>query len=147
MNLASESSSRYSIFRDTYRYLPSRIRKKFVLLVSAQIANAFMDLLGVALVGILTALSIQSTEIGARGNRVNLFLEIMNLENFSLNIQLIILGMLAGLVFTIKTLLSIFFMRETLKLLSDQSAIRTSTLLEKILSKNLAFVVLNCANR
>jgi ABC-type bacteriocin/lantibiotic exporter with double-glycine peptidase domain len=140
MKRDSGSFSRYGIFRDTYRYLPSRIRKKFVLLISAQIANAFMDLLGVALVGILTALSIQSTEIGARGNRVNLFLEIVNLENFSLNIQLIILGMLAGLVFTIKTLLSIFFMRETLKLLSDQSAIRTSTLLEKILSKNLSFV-------
>ena len=115
-------------------------RKKVSLATIAQILLSILDLLGVALIGVIGALSINGIQSKNAGGRVEQLLASLNLDNFTFQQQVAILGVIATLVLISKTLLSILISRRILNFLSSRGAIISRKILKKLLSQDLAAV-------
>jgi ABC-type multidrug transport system fused ATPase/permease subunit len=102
-----------------------------------QIVSGLMDLLGVAIIGVLGALTISGVQSSQPGNRVNSVLVFLHLQNQSLQMQATILGGTAALVLIARTAFSIIFTRRTLFFLSRRGALISSDLISRLLSKSL----------
>jgi ABC-type multidrug transport system fused ATPase/permease subunit len=102
-----------------------------------QIAFSILDLIAVAIVGILGSLAI--TGVGSRkpGNRVEMVLNFLSLQNQSLQTQAAILGIAAASLMILKTIFTVIFARKTVFFLSRRSAIISSRLVARVLSQSL----------
>lgn len=96
-----------------------------------------LDLLGVAAIGLLGALSITNVQSDEPGNRVTAVLEAIRLENLTFQTQAIVLGSAAVFLLVGRTILSIFLTRRILFFLSRRGAVISSTLIKRLLSKKL----------
>lgn len=96
-----------------------------------------LDLLGVAAIGLLGALSITNVQSDEPGNRVTGVLEAIRLENLTFQTQAFVLGLAAVFLLVGRTILSIFLTRRILFFLSRRGAVISSTLIKRLLSKKL----------
>lgn len=112
-------------------------RRKVVLVTIIQISLSFLDLLGVASIGALGALTVNGVQSKGPGNRVSELLEWLGIENSSFQSQIAILGVTAASLLVLRTLLSVFLTRRTLFYLSRRSAVISAKLIEKLLSQPL----------
>ena len=105
--------------------------------IGIQVFLNLLDLLGVALVGVLGALAI--TGVGSRkpGDRVSSVLELIGIQSRTLQQQALVLGLLAAGVLIIKTLLSVVLLRKVTFFLSRRGAMVTSRLLSRLLTQPL----------
>ena len=112
-------------------------RMRMLIVVGIQIFLSLLDLLGVALVGVLGALAI--TGVGSRkpGNRVSSVLELIGIQDRPLQQQAFVLGILAATVLVVKTLLSVILLRKVTFFLSRRGAVVTSRLLSRLLAQPL----------
>jgi ABC-type multidrug transport system fused ATPase/permease subunit len=117
--------------------LEKKDRFKSGILVLIQIGLSFIDLLGVAVFGILGALAVNGTASRPPGDRVSRFLELVGIRDFSLQKQALILGLMAAGLLILKTALSIWLTRRTMFFLSRRGAKITQTLINKLLSQSL----------
>jgi ABC-type multidrug transport system fused ATPase/permease subunit len=120
--------------------IDSKDRKKVSLATSAQIFLSILDLFGVALIGVIGALSINGIQSKRAGGRVEQLLVLLNLDNFSFQQQVAILGLLATSVLISKTLLSILISRRILNFLSSRGATISRRILKKLLNQDLSEV-------
>lgn len=102
-----------------------------------QVANSLLDLIGVALIGVLGALTISGMQSKKQGPLVSGVLNFLNIDNFSLQAQALALGSLAGGTLISKTILSIVFTRKTLFFLSRCGAKVSSDMVNRILSQSV----------
>ena len=123
--------------KEVLSILPPQDRQKIALVVVVQIFMGFMDLLGVALIGILGALAVNGVKSTAPGSRVSQVIEFLHLENQIFQTQAAILGIAAAFVLIARTLISVVFTRRTLFFLSRRGAILTTSLVSKLLSQPL----------
>lgn len=114
-----------------------RDRKKVSLATTAQILLTILDLLGVALIGVIGALSINGIQSKKAGGRVAQLLEFLNLDNFSFQQQVAALGVMATFVLISKTLLSIMISRRILNFLSTRGARISHRILKRFLNQDL----------
>lgn len=133
-NIAKKLKS--SDFAHAIRILEDRDRKKIFLVVFIQIFMGLLDLVGVALIGVLGALSINGIQSRPPGERITNFLNLLNLENFSFQEQIGIFALLATIILMIRTAFSIFFARKVLFFLSSRGALISEKLLERLLSQS-----------
>jgi ABC-type multidrug transport system fused ATPase/permease subunit len=119
------------------RVLSKRERNRVLLIVLVQIGLGLLDLLGVALVGILGSLAITGVSSKQPGNRVGRILEFLSLEDLPLQQQAMYLGLLAALVLVFKTVVSVYFLRRITFFLSLRGALVSSKLVSKLLSQPL----------
>ena len=112
-------------------------RKKIVLVIGLQISLSVLDLVGVALVGLIGALSVTGIQSRAPQGRVYEVLQMLNLEQLNLQAQVALLGISAGFFFLLRSLLSIYISRKTLFFLSRRGAVVSSRLIFKLLSNSL----------
>lgn len=124
-----------AIWRST-QILDRTDRQKIGIVVIIQISLGFLDLAGIAIVGVIGALSIAGFQGQNNGDRVATILSFLNLETFTLQSQVAILGGIAASLLILKTILSILFIRRIMFFLSRRGAIVTSNLMSKILSMN-----------
>jgi ABC-type multidrug transport system fused ATPase/permease subunit len=117
--------------------LEKRDRYKSGILVLIQIGLSFIDLLGVAIFGLLGALAVNGTASRPPGDRVSAFLDFINIRDFSLQKQALVLGLLAAGLLILKTVLSIWLTRRTMFFLSRRGANITKELIDKLLSQSL----------
>ena len=117
--------------------LTPREVRKIRLIICAQIIINFFDLVGIVLIGALSALSIQGIQSKPAGNRVSKVLEILRLSEFNFQTQVLVLGLMATIVFVSKTIFSGLLTRKIFLFLSHRSAGISSTLVSKFLSLNL----------
>lgn len=99
-----------------------------------------LDLMGVAAIGILGAISISGLQSQAPGNRVISVLKFLHISDLSFQTQAISLGIFALLLLVGRTILSVFFTRRILFFLSRRGAKLSSTLISRLLSQPLLFV-------
>lgn len=126
-----------SIIGRSLRILSSSDRKKIIAVIAIQISFGLLDLAGVALVGILGALAITGVQSKGPGNRVSTVLQILNLENHSLQSQATIVGLIAAALLITKTVFSVVFVRKTVLFLSRRSASISSNLISRVLAQPL----------
>lgn len=124
-----------SIVFQCFSILKRSQRQKLIAVTAFQACMSFLDLLGVAIVGLLGALAISGVSTGSPGNRVSKALELLNIESFQLQAQVGILGSIAAILLLLRTILSIYFSKRIFKYLSHLSASLSAELIGKILSQ------------
>jgi ABC-type multidrug transport system fused ATPase/permease subunit len=115
--------------------LEKKDRLKLFLVLIVNTFLAFLDLIGVALIGITSAILIRGLQGLTAGNQVSRFLEILNLDGLPQRNLLVLLGGTAIFFFIIKTILSVYFLRRTLRYMSIRNAQISSSLVSKMLNR------------
>ena len=129
------------IYLRSLKLLPRRDISKIIFVMVIQVFLSFLDLLGVALIGLLGALTIRGVQSLPPSGNLQRILENFDLEKFEFQDQAAILGILAASTLIFRTLLSIIFTRRTLHFLSARGAIISSNLVAKMLSRPLTDVL------
>ncbi len=131
-----------SELKRAFGLLDARDRRKLLLVTLLQVFFGFLDLLGVAAIGMVTAIAIRGIKSQGPGDRVSSILDFLGIEDFSLRSQVVILGIAAVMILSSKTVFSVIFLRRTLFYLSRKSAAISSDLISKILTQPLSFISL-----
>ena len=119
------------------RVMSQKDRRKILLVTVLQIIINLLDLVGVAIVGVLGALTITGIRSQQPGTRVASLLSILNLDSIQFQKQVAILGGLAMFALIVRTILSIYFTKRTLRFLANRSALISGNLVSKLLSRPL----------
>ena len=119
------------------RLLAPRDRRKLGLVVAIQIFLSGLDLFGVALIGVVSALAITGVSGQVTGNRVGAVLEFMRLDSYTFETQVAILGATAGVTLIGRTFMSVLFYRKSLFFLANKSAIISGALTSRVLAQPL----------
>jgi ABC-type multidrug transport system fused ATPase/permease subunit len=128
---------RESLVLRSLKIIPSENRTKVLLVTLLQVGLAVFDLIGVAVVGVLGALSVTGIQSQQPGGQVLQVLELFRINSFSFQMQVAILGFTASVIFLLRTIISIFITRRVLFFLSRQGAQISSRLLNQILAQSL----------
>ena len=134
------SSNVFTILNRAFKLLDKKEQYKVVLVIGIQIFLSFLDLLGVALFGILGTLTINGLTQNPAGDRTRSALQILRLIDNNLEYQIIFIAILGTFLLTAKTIFSLYFTRKSLHFLSRRSAQISSELISKLLAKSLLFV-------
>lgn len=129
-----------SLVMRSIRILSRADRRKVVAVIIIQVLFGLLDLIGVALVGILGALAVTGVQSKDPGNRVSQVLAILQLENQNLQTQASVVGLLAAAFLIVKTIFSVVFVRKTIFFLSRRSAVISANLISKVLAQPLISV-------
>ena len=120
--------------------MPRNDRTKLTIATLLQLLGGLLDLLGVALLGIVGALAVTGIESSGPGNRVSAVLDFLNLNTYSLQTQVSVIGGGAALILLLRTGFSVFFTRRILFFLSARSARAASELVGNILAQPMALM-------
>lgn len=131
-----------SIYR-SLRLLSRKEIKKLIYVLIIQVSLGFLDLIGVALIGVLGALSVSGVQSKQPGNRVSQVLNTLFIGELTFQKQVAILGILAATILIIKTILSVIFTRKILHFLSQRSSAITTRLLSKFFNQDLVKIQTN----
>jgi ABC-type multidrug transport system fused ATPase/permease subunit len=112
-------------------------RVKLVFVSIIQITLSFLDLLGVALIGVLGALAVNGVQSKPAGNRVASVLNQLNIEDYTFQNQVAILAILAAIILVFKTVANVYLTRKVMFFLSRRGAMISGELAEKLLNENL----------
>ena len=126
-----------STFYASTKVLSPKDRKRIYLVALVQISMGFVDLAGVAVIGILGALAVNGIQSKGPGERVANVLEILGLGDQTFQTQTAVLGIIATILLLGRTIFSVFFTRKTLFFLSHKGAKASSELISKLLSQSL----------
>jgi ABC-type multidrug transport system fused ATPase/permease subunit len=109
-------------------------RRKIYSVATLQISLSVLDLFGVAIIGVLGAISISGIQSQRPGSRIAGLLDSFHLGNSTVQTQVLILGILATAILVSRTILSILITRRYIFFLSRKGSEITLALLGKILS-------------
>ncbi len=129
-----------SPLRRAVEVLSPRDRRKIAGVTVLQILMGGLDLLGVAAIGLLGALSVSNLQSTNPGDRVGAVLEVLQLQDTTFENQALFLATSAVVLLVGRTILSIFFTRRILFFLSRRGAKISADLVSKLLSQPLLFV-------
>jgi ATP-binding cassette, subfamily B, bacterial PglK len=115
-------------------------QRKVALVVVAQILLSVLDLIGVALIGVLGALAISGENAQREGSRILGLLTRLGLADNSLSFQAAIIGLTAASLLIGRSLMSVFFSRKTMFFLSRRGARISANLVSRLLNQNLLFI-------
>jgi ABC-type multidrug transport system fused ATPase/permease subunit len=121
----------------SFQVLTKEDKKKIRFIVVIQILLSVLDLVGVALIGLLGALSVSGIQSGKSQGRVQEVLASFGIENFTFQTQAAILGIAATGALISRTLLSVYFSKRTLYFLSRRCAEISSRLISNLLRQSL----------
>lgn len=110
---------------------------KLRLVVVLQVFLSLLDLVGVALIGIIGALTISGVRSQTPTGRVNSVLDFMGLSTLSFQAQTIVLSLTSVAILVARTLLSVLITRKTLFFLSRRSAEISSKLISQVMAQPL----------
>jgi len=135
MALVNSSKFQVEEIKKVLLLLSKKDRTRLLLVLFINTMLAFLDLIGVALIGVATATLIRGLQSLEAGNQVSRFLSYLHLENLPQKSLLILLVSAAVFFFVLKTLLSVYFLRKTLSYMSNRNAEISSTLVSKMLNR------------
>jgi ABC-type bacteriocin/lantibiotic exporter with double-glycine peptidase domain len=108
--------------------------------IIVQILLGLLDLIGVALIGVLGALAIIGVKSGSPIGKVNTILEFLRIETWTLQGQVSLLGIMASIFLIGRTIVSVILTRKVLYFLSMRGSAVTTTLISRLLSKDIDFI-------
>jgi ABC-type multidrug transport system fused ATPase/permease subunit len=115
-------------------------RRKMVVVTLVQTLLGFLDLFGVALIGLLGALSISGLQSNKVGSRVESALHLLHLSTLAFSRQALILSLLAVTLLTMRTMLSVYFTRKIIYFLSFRGSTISSKLISRLLAQPLLVI-------
>jgi ABC-type multidrug transport system fused ATPase/permease subunit len=138
--LSKGSTRNSAIVRQIFFLLNRQDRRRTSIIIATQMAFGVLDLIGVALVGVLGALTVSGIQSGVPGNRVSLVLETLNIEELTFQQQVTWLGLMASGFLVTRTLLSAVVTRKTLSFLANRGAVISSELVSKFLAQPMTSI-------
>ena len=120
-----------------FNILDKKDKKKAILFSATQSILSVLDLIGVALIGIAGAITARGLSSNGPGDRVSKFLKSINIEAYSFQAQVIIIGVSAILILAAKTLLSAYITYKSFSFLGRKSTQLTYILLNKLLAQSV----------
>lgn len=114
-------------------------QQKFKLIVSACVQSClgFLDLLGIALIGLLGAVTTKIVVLEEANGKVLTFLKIVNIENWNAQSQVSLIAALAGAVLIFKTIASVVLTRRNLQFLSNLSAAISGRMISQLMEREI----------
>ena len=137
MRISFWKQKHFSEFFSCFSILPRNDRIKLTLISFIQIILSFLDLLGVALIGVLGALSVNGVQSKPAGIRVSKVLDWLHLGGQTLQYQVASLASLAALILVFKTLANVYLTRKVMFFLSRRGAMISGLLTDKLLRQSL----------
>jgi ABC-type multidrug transport system fused ATPase/permease subunit len=134
------SHNTFGVLQECLSVFSSRDKIKLIFLVVVQSALSLLDLIGVAIVGVIAALSVNGVRSTQPGERVSSVLRFLNLENYSFQTQTTLLAVLAALLLIFKTVVSIILTRRSLYFLGRVSAEISEYLVKRLLNTSLLLI-------
>lgn len=131
----TEAVSKNSIFAELKQIFNASEKRKLVGATFLQSTLAILDLIGVALIGVIGALSIYGIQSKTESGRASKITSYLNIENFTFQHQVAILGGLAALILVIKTISSLILTRKVLNFVTTKGAHITQNLLQTVLHR------------
>jgi ABC-type multidrug transport system fused ATPase/permease subunit len=128
------------VIRESIKLLDPVTRRKYYLVSILQIFLSLLDLLGVALVGVIAALTLRGVKSEAPGDRTQSVLNFFHMDNLTFQSQVAVLAAVTVILLVGKTIVSILITRRTLIFLSNRSAAITSDLIRNVLNQPLSNV-------
>ena len=113
---------------------------KVILIALLQVFMGGLDLLGVAAIGLLGALSVSGLQSSSPGSRIEEILRVLQIQNLTFETQATIIGLGAVILLIGRTILSIFFTRRILFFLSQRGAKISADLVSRLLAQPLLIV-------
>jgi len=126
-----------SLIFKAIQILPRSDRPKIVAITFLQAGLGFLDLLGVAAMGVLGALAVTGVQSQQPGNRVSDVLKLLGISNLSFQSQVAFLGLLAAAILVFRTIISVIITKRILFFLSRRSALISSSLISRLLSQSI----------
>jgi len=124
--------------RNCLKILPARDRSKYFRVIIIQVGLGFLDLFGVAIMGIVGLITIKGVQSQSLSGTSLKFIEFFKLSNYSFQVQVAILGSIAASALIIRSVLSIFFTWKITNFLAHQSASISNNLISKVVAKGTA---------
>ena len=118
--------------------LSKRDRNRLFLVSIFQVGLSVLDLIGVALIGVVGALAVSGVRSEDPAGKIGRVLGFLRLDEFTFQSQTIILTFTAVLLLVLRTLLSIIVTRKTLYFLSRKSAEVSSNLISRVMAQPLS---------
>jgi ABC-type multidrug transport system fused ATPase/permease subunit len=128
---------RNSVFFKSFAILPKDDQPKLIMVTILQISLNVLDLIGVAMIGLIGALAVQGVQSVSPTGRVQGVLSTLQLENLSFQAQAGVLGTIAVILLVCKTVLAFLINRRILFFLSRRGATVSSQLMAKLMSQSL----------
>jgi ABC-type multidrug transport system fused ATPase/permease subunit len=129
--------SRFQIIRECFGLLDKKDIRTLGIISGIQILLSLLDLIGVAFLGLLGALTVRGIRSETPGNRLGSALSFLGLENFTFIGQAFVLGVAASVFLSVRTVFSIYFTKRILVTLSRKGAVISSNLINKILQGSI----------
>ena len=117
--------------------LDRKTKRKLIQISLVQFVLSILDLVGVAIIGVIGSLVISGSASRPPGDRVSQVLNFLGLSNSSLQFQAFILGTISAFLLIGKTVISIHYTRKILFFLSYRGSVITQELAKKILYQDL----------
>jgi ABC-type multidrug transport system fused ATPase/permease subunit len=114
--------SKVHFLTDCLRLLGAKATRKVKVVILVQTFLGILDLVGIVVLGILGSITISGIGLRKPGDKVSQFLDFLDLENFSLTYQVLILAGSAVSILLGKTILSLYFTKRILYFLAEQGA-------------------------
>jgi ABC-type multidrug transport system fused ATPase/permease subunit len=114
----------------------SEIRKFFAVSM-IQVFLGLVDLVAIGLIGILGTLAITGISTNTPGDRVRSVLELLSIDNSTLQTQVAVIGTIAAILMTFRTLFSIYIVRRVTFFLSRRGAVMSERLVSRLLNQEI----------
>lgn len=141
------SSSIQLVFRSATSLLESRDLPRIYLVSVIQFILALLDLIAVALIGIVTALAISGIQSKKPTPQITQAVELLGVQDLSFQSQVALLGSIAASIMIMKTIVSVILVRKTLDFLALKSAQVSIRLFSRLLDQPYEFIKSNSSQR
>ncbi len=112
-------------------------KSKLVLSAILQSCLGFLDLLGIALIGLLGAITAEVVILDEATGKVLTLLRMLKIENWASQSQVLLIAVLAGFVLIFKTIMSVILTKKNLRFLSNLSATVSGLMLHQLMAKEI----------
>jgi ABC-type multidrug transport system fused ATPase/permease subunit len=119
------------------RVFTSKDRKKIIATALLQVFLGLLDLVGVAIVGILGALAVNGIQSRAPGDRVSQALRVLQIESLTFQNQAAVLGGAAAFILIFRTVATILISRKIIFFLARRAAVVSTELISRLLGRNI----------
>lgn len=126
-----------SLLRQSINILSRSDQKRISLVIAIQIFMGLLDLLGVAIIGVLGSLAVSGVQSAKPVGRVDFIISKVGLSSLSFQEQAAILGVAAAVILVSRTIFSIIFTRRILFFLSRRGAFISANLVSRLIAQPL----------
>lgn len=140
MRKVSERSKFVSEIKRALEVMPGNISSKIRMASLAQIALNFLDLIALAILAGVAAIGVHGLQSSKPGKAVQILLRILNIENSSIQNQILVLSGLSVFIFVMRTLLSIWLLSKILAFISNRGAELASNLFRQYMNRDYSSI-------